>query len=95
MSDEELLKRKILEFELELKKNHIDYGLPVVEVIEGDVVFCKDFVKTFTVTDITFVEFNILARNFFDTFYTFALAVTEIIEYNGVITCFKELNAGV
>ena len=42
MSDEELLKRKILEFELELKKNHIDYGLPVVEVIEGDVVFCKD-----------------------------------------------------
>lgn len=42
MSDDELLKRKILEFELELKKNHVDYGLPVVEVVEGDVVFCKD-----------------------------------------------------
>lgn len=42
MNDEELLKRRILEFELELKMSHIEYGLPIVEVVNGDVVFCKD-----------------------------------------------------
>ena len=36
MNDEELLKRRILEFELELKMSHIEYGLPIVEVVNGD-----------------------------------------------------------
>ena len=58
-------------------------------------VFCENFVKTFTVTDVAFVKLNILARNFFDAFYTFALAVAEIIKYNGIITRVEKLNAGV
>ncbi len=60
-----------------------------------NLVFCEDFIKTLTVTDIAFVEFNILSRNFFDTFYTFALAVAKIIEYNSVISRIEKLNAGV
>jgi hypothetical protein len=42
MTNEELLKRKILEFEQEFKMSHVEYGLPVVDVVDGDVVFCKD-----------------------------------------------------
>ncbi|MBE6462506.1 MAG: hypothetical protein E7005_01955 [Alphaproteobacteria bacterium] len=42
MTNEELLKRKILEFEREFQKSHVEYGLPVVDVVNGDVVFCKD-----------------------------------------------------
>ena len=60
-----------------------------------DLVFRKDLVKSFTVADVTFVKFNILTRNFFDAFYTFALAVAEIIKYNSIIARIEKLNAGV
>ena len=58
-------------------------------------VLRKNFIETCPVTDVAIVYFDILARNFFHTFYTFALAVAEIIEYNRIIACIQKLHAGV
>lgn len=90
MTNEELLKRKKLEFLEEFKKNHVEYGLPVADVVNGDVVFCKDE-KTLLAykSEVTFFTKKIVISIVTMSLFLLSMILCKFFELSNEITVYS------